>query len=607
MTARWTRGRARVVALVALAASALVGASVPAAAVAAPSAAARPADPIAHDPTMVKEGGWYYVAITGDAAKPNTYLPMKRSRDLKHWQELGPVFSSLPSWVVPTLGVPAADAPKDLWAPDLSRSHGEWRLYYAASTFGKNTSGIGLATTKSLDPRSRDYGWHDEGLVVKSTDYREAGGTDYNAIDPNIAVDRSGGTWLSFGSFFSGIQLHRIDARTGKVPAGDPVRHLAQRAAPNAEENSSIVYHRGYYYLFLSFDNCCRSVDSDYRTVVGRSKSIAGPYVDRVGTPLLNGKGGTEVMRGYNEFVGAGGADVLLGAGGRDLVVNHYYDATDDGAPKLNVRHLGWGAGGWPRVSDPINGSRSIGHGDAYVTIRPTTSGTAVADRGRGYEGALLALGRDGGTAEQWQLSDRGSGTRILNRFSNQVAENAGCRNVDGGPVALFPWLGYQGSNDCQRWSFAAAPGGSTTVSTIQDGHRSWTAAGGSGTAVVIDPPTASAAQRFRFRPAQPVLLATPQVGTRTLGVSGGKAVVQPRSSHRAQVWRFDPIGSSGSYRVTAVGTGRQLAAGAHGLLAVAPRSASSAARAWTLRPTDDGTWTLASRSTSRSVRLLLP
>ena len=32
-----------------------------------PPTAERPVDPIAHDPTMVREKGWYYVAITGDA------------------------------------------------------------------------------------------------------------------------------------------------------------------------------------------------------------------------------------------------------------------------------------------------------------------------------------------------------------------------------------------------------------------------------------------------------------------------------------------------------------------------------------------------------------
>src|SRR5438093_3106505 len=72
-----------------------------------PSAAADAAstDPIAHDPTMMKQGQYYYVFITGDAGRPNTYLPIKRSTDLIHWEELGPVFSAPPQWVVDTLGV----------------------------------------------------------------------------------------------------------------------------------------------------------------------------------------------------------------------------------------------------------------------------------------------------------------------------------------------------------------------------------------------------------------------------------------------------------------------------------------------------------------------
>ena len=54
---------------------------------------------------MVKEKGWYYVAITGDAAFDDTYLPLKRSRDLVHWEELGPALTELPAWVLEALGV----------------------------------------------------------------------------------------------------------------------------------------------------------------------------------------------------------------------------------------------------------------------------------------------------------------------------------------------------------------------------------------------------------------------------------------------------------------------------------------------------------------------
>ena len=66
-----------------------------------PAAPARAAatDPIAHDPTLIKQGAYYYDVITGDSAT-RTYLPLRRSRDLVHWEFLGTVFTTPPAWVV---------------------------------------------------------------------------------------------------------------------------------------------------------------------------------------------------------------------------------------------------------------------------------------------------------------------------------------------------------------------------------------------------------------------------------------------------------------------------------------------------------------------------
>jgi hypothetical protein len=360
----------------------------------------RPTDPVAHDPTMVKEGGYYYVIITGDAGRPNTFLPIKRSRDLVHWEELGPVFASLPAWVAEQLGTTPADA----WAPDLVRVGGTWLLYYAVSRFGTQDSVIGLATTATLDPASPDYGWTDQGMVLRST----SGVEDYNAIDPEYVRDGAGGAWLAFGSFWGGIKMRRLDPQTGKLSTTDTTVHtLASRIAPNAEEGPSIIRHGGYYYLFLSFDFCCRGVESDYRMVVGRSTSVTGPYVDRAGVPLTSG-GGTEVLRGYHEFVGTGGGD-LYSAGRTTYLVNHYYDATDAGTPRLNVRPVTW-SHGWPVVGDPVNPSRSVGHGDAYVRLIERTSGRPVVNVDCGYEGADIALGTDAASdhCQQWQYGYRG-------------------------------------------------------------------------------------------------------------------------------------------------------------------------------------------------------
>src|SRR5439155_7544762 len=186
--------------------------------------------------------------------------------------------------------------------------------------------------------------------------------------------------------------------------------------------------------------------------VVGRATAVTGPYLDRAGVPLTAG-GGTEVLRGYNEFVGTGGGDVY-DTGRATYLVNHYYDGTDGGTPRLNVRPVRW-RDGWPAVGDPLNPSRSIGHGDAYVRLVERTSGRPVMDVGCGYEGADIFLGADtpADECQQWQYGFRGNGTSsLLNRFSNKVAEVAACDNRDGGRVAQWGWLGFLPNNDCQRW-----------------------------------------------------------------------------------------------------------------------------------------------------------
>lgn len=576
----------------------------------------RPTDPVAHDPTMVKEGGYYYVIITGDAGRPNTFLPIKRSRDLVHWEELGPVFASLPAWVAEQLGTTPADA----WAPDLVRVGGTWLLYYAVSRFGTQDSVIGLATTATLDPASPDYGWTDQGMVLRST----SGVEDYNAIDPEYVRDGAGGAWLAFGSFWGGIKMRRLDPRTGKLSTTDTTVHtLASRIAPNAEEGPSIIRHGGYYYLFLSFDFCCRGVESDYRMVVGRSTSVTGPYVDRAGVPLTSG-GGTEVLRGYHEFVGTGGGD-LYSAGRTTYLVNHYYDATDAGTPRLNVRPVTW-SHGWPVVGDPVNPSRSVGHGDAYVRLIERTSGRPVVNVDCGYEGADIALGTDAASdhCQQWQYGYRGNQTSsLLNRFSNKVAEVAACGNVDGGRVAQWGWIGFLPNNDCQRWQAEPTADGWTRIRSVLPGSRVLDVsrcAGGTTDQIVINPRNDASCQEFRFAPVGPVLLIDQDGTSPVLGgptcPPGGIVTGTTPSRIACRQWRFTPAGGA-QYLVTDVRTGRRLGVETcrHGPVGESIRLLGPAGPTcrqwthWTLVPGNDGTWTLALAGTAltRTVRVLIP
>ena len=208
----------------------------------------------------------------------------------------------------------------------------------------------------------------------------------------------------------------------------------------------------GFYYLFASFDFCCRGVNSDYRVMVGRSRSITGPYVDRSGVPMLEG-GGTELLRGYNEFAGPGHGDVYRDRG-VDWFAHHYYDRDDpDATPRLSVRAIDW-RGGWPRLGDPLSGSREPGRGPAFHEIVNRNSGALLDNPTCGYEGADIRLGADRDSpCARWRIEDRGDGWASLNNEqSNKVAEAAGCATANGADVAQWGWL----NNDCQRFRFVA-------------------------------------------------------------------------------------------------------------------------------------------------------
>lgn len=310
-----------------------------------------------HDPSIAKDGGTYYVFATGKAPGGGK-LPVRCSEDLVHWRMCGHVFEEIPKWIQQR-----SPGTKELWAPDISHEHGEFRLYYAYSLFGVNTSGIGLATNKTLDPKSADYKWVDKGLVLESKE-----SDDFNAIDPSYVEGAKHHAWLAFGSFWSGIKMRALNAETGMVSDKDtktyslasrvkPEQPAAQKFDPEhpklppdwqAIEAPFIVRHGGYYYLFVSFDLCCRGTRSTYRTMVGRSRAVTGPYADKDGTPMP--KGGGSLLLGPNRrWLGPGGESVLQQQDGSDVIVFHAYDA-QTGRPALQISTIVWHHG-WPEAA----------------------------------------------------------------------------------------------------------------------------------------------------------------------------------------------------------------------------------------------------------------
>ena len=300
-----------------------------------------------HDPSIIKQGDSYYIFSTGNG------IPIKRSRDLVRWENVGRVFEAMPGWVADA--VPAARG--SLWAPDISFFNGRYHLYYSASSFGSQRSAIGLATNATLDPAAPDYRWEDHGPVVRSL----PGVSTFNAIDPNLVLDQAGVPWLSWGSFWGGLKMRRVDPATGMLSASDSTLHsLAARRGTEAtmgpDNDQSIeapfIVRRGdYYYLFASFDMCCRGTRSTYNIRVGRSESVTGPYVDERGELMTRG-GGDVVLATLGRIRGPGHNSVLV-EGDRYHLVHHYYDADDGGRAKLQIRPIEW-IEDWPTAGEQL-------------------------------------------------------------------------------------------------------------------------------------------------------------------------------------------------------------------------------------------------------------
>lgn len=322
-----------------------------------------------HDPSIIKAGEDYYVFSTGDG------IPIRRSGDLVHWQLIGRVFNLTPDWF-------SSEVPKfkkSIWAPDISYFGGQYHLYYAISSFGSNRSCIGLAVNRTLDPASPDYHWDDEGPVVRSI----PGKNNWNAIDPNLVIDRAKRPWLAFGSFWGGIELVPIDPATGKLPEPPPhYVNIAKRPKERAEEAPFIVWKAGYYYLFVSFDYCSGGTGSTYKIMVGRSKDIRGPYVDRAGVKMLDG-GGTLVLAGGGRVCGPGHNAVLFD-GGSEFLVHHMLDAFNGCEPTLQIRPITWSDDGWPEPGECLGlvPKHAGANGNVPAGVHDGQQGTGAATRG---------------------------------------------------------------------------------------------------------------------------------------------------------------------------------------------------------------------------------
>lgn len=353
------------------------------------------------DPSVIRGlDGWWYAYGTTDPLREGEgtrhLLPISRSRDLVHWRYVGDAFTeaTVPRW---------ADRARNaaLWAPDIRYVDGQYRLYYVVTdttvTGEPNDNAIGMATAPT--PAGP---WTDSGAPVVAPRRGTSGnpGDFLWTFDPTLVTDARGGEHLFYGSYYGGI-WHTALTGDGAHTTGAATRV----ATDNKFEGAYVVRRGGWWYLFASTANCCAGPTTGYSVHVGRSRSLAGPYLDRDGVPLLASQaGGTPVLyQNGNRWVGAGHNAVVTDRAGQDWTVYHAIDRSDpylDGTDGINERpmlldRLDW-VGGWPVVRSGRGPSETPQQGPATTGPTVTTFDAPTADLARTWRlDGLRRVGSD--------------------------------------------------------------------------------------------------------------------------------------------------------------------------------------------------------------------
>jgi arabinan endo-1,5-alpha-L-arabinosidase len=422
--------------------------------------------PFIHDPsTVVHFKGSYYVFGTGPG------ITFYSSPDAEMWTREKPVFDRIPEAV--HAGVPKNDG-VGVWAPDVIRVNGQFYVYYAVSSWGSFQSVIGLVTNPTLDPKDPAYKWTDRGVVVSSN-----GAEDLNAIDPGVILAPDGTLWICYGSYHGSIRITQLDPKTGLALKPNTLGQAV--ASARESEASDIIFHNGYYYLFVNHGSCCKGKLSEYNIRVGRSRRPDGPYLDKHGEPLANGAGSL-FMAAHDHRIGPGHFGRLLDydkspsgdEGGPERFSIHYEgDLTRNGRSVLDIRPLLWSVDDWPIPGDNLtDGTYQIVSRQSEYTLeehRPAaeTSRTATGDgvASAAPPAAQPATTAAGGTArlvryitpdnQKWKIAPvKGGFYSVVNAGTGDALGSAGAG------AELAPYAG----KDEQMWRLEQFPDGGYRV-----------------------------------------------------------------------------------------------------------------------------------------------
>jgi arabinan endo-1,5-alpha-L-arabinosidase len=416
-----------------------------------------------HDPsTVIQCDGNYYVFGTGRG------ISVLTSSNGFDWQRGQKVFDRIPDSVKSF--VPKNDG-SGVWAPDIIKFNGEYYLYYSISSWGQYVSAVGLMTNPTLNTNSSDYKWTDRGMVVHSSE-----GENLNAIDPGVIHAPDGTLWICYGSYHGNIELVELDPKTGlRIATNSPVTIIA-----NQSEASDIIFHDGFFFLFVNHGSCCSGANSTYNIRVGRSKKITGPYLDRYGENMAEGAG-TLFLAAQGKDIGPGHFGLLVDEGVEKFSCHYEAELGRNGRSILDIRPLLWTVDGWPMPGENVrDGTYQIRSQRTGTILQSSTNGVETArylvhdnqkwiitPASGGFYKIISVAGEDGleatgktadvapftGTDNQlWKIDQLNDGSYRIASKASKFALTATIKIKPGNGIALQPFT----SDDAQRWVIAA-------------------------------------------------------------------------------------------------------------------------------------------------------
>ena len=283
-------------------------------------AAAQVGEPYIHDPATIMEcDGKYYTFGTG-----------------------GGGLISEDGWVWHG----GAERPGGGAAPDVIKIGDRYLMGYTTSgggLGGDHDSRVVTMWNATLDPSSPDFHFTEPVEVARS----EAD-EDCDAIDIGFIMTPEGRLYCTYGTYFGNIRIVELDPATGWRKEGNQAIDIAIDC-----EATKMFYHDGWYYLTGTHGTCCDGTNSTYNIVVGRSRSVTGPFLDNVGRDMLRG-GGKMLIAAEERLFGAGHfGQILIDKGVEKMSLHFEADLDRGGYSVLAIRPLLW-KNGWPEAGEPF-------------------------------------------------------------------------------------------------------------------------------------------------------------------------------------------------------------------------------------------------------------